>query len=228
MERKCEQICLLKNHAPDFPIPDTECNLIYVHEERSTCYLGSFNHTYGLPGASFGPPENQDNVEFSNPIRAIDSNMREPYDFQKWIPENLTELEGTCHGDQVIKVDDYYEFEREFIINSSTENCRLFVYNPFFRLGKIQMTAGSTGTVNCYQLGNDGCSPILSVTTKPYQTPSPFDWRQPDPLTYSMDSCMKSTLEHEWTTPVATIKYTKSLCQIQNATFRLRFVRNEP
>ena len=227
LARKCENICLLRNYAPDFPVPLTECGLIYVHEERSTCYLGSFNYTFGLPGASFGPPEIQDNVEFSNPIRAIDSNMMDPYDFQKWIPENLTELDGTCHGDQVIKVDDYYEFVKEFSIDASSEECRIFVHNPFFRLGKIQMSAGSTGTVNCYQLGNDECSRILSVTTKPYQMPSPFDWRQPDPLTYSMDSC-KSTLEHEWSTPVATIKYNRGVCQVEKATFKLQFVRNEP
>ena len=228
LARKCENICLLRNYAPDFPFPLSECGLIYVHEERSTCYLGSFNYTFGLPGASFGPPEIQDNVEFSNPIRAIDSNMMDPYDFQKWIPENLTELDGTCHGDQVIKVDDYYEFVKEFSIDDTSEECRIFVHNPFFRLGKIQMSAGSTGTVNCYQLGNDECSRILSVTTKPYQMPSHFaDWRQPDPLTYSMDSC-KSILEHEWSTPVATIKYNRGgLCQVEKATFKIQFVRNE-
>ena len=232
LPRKCEELCFLRHYVPiipDFPFPAKQCNLFFTHFQRSTCYIGSFNYTYGLPGASpMLPSESQEKIEFDGPIRAINRNMLEPFDFEKWIPENLPELDGTCHGQQVIKVDNPYQFTKEFTIDASTENCKLFIYNPFFRSGKMVLSAESTEAVNCYRFGNDECSRILSVTIGPHQMRPPSDWRATDPLTYQWDSCQSTLLKHEWTTPVATIKYNRGVCEIEKSTFKVQFVPNKP
>ena len=76
---KCEKLCLMSNKVGYDPLT-FDCHLIYVNEETRTCYLGSFNYTYGPPGLS-GFPGNDENepVFDKNSIRVIGSNMKSQF-----------------------------------------------------------------------------------------------------------------------------------------------------